>query len=174
MQLHIRQEDFAIYLGISRSLLSLHEKGLRSLPTQALIKLSNLDTLYDQARQKKLSANEYKSVHPEIKKHDEKVKKDFQLKRHICSYKINQLERRLNEMIDKHTKAKAWDDLLTVLLDSSFSRKPNKERHFLEVQKQKVFKKLIRFGSASQAKLHIQIEILKAEEQANKKWGDII
>lgn len=173
-QLHLSQEDFALYLGVSRSLLSLYEKGLRSLPTPALLKLGSLETLYNHSMQKKFIVPENKVASRELQKHDEKMRKLFQLNKKKCQYKIFQLEHQLNDMIDKHARAKAWSELLTVLLEVAAVEKSNKDRRLLEVQQDSVIKKLVRLGNASQAKLRVQIEILKAGEAANTKWAEQI
>ncbi len=174
-QLLMTQEDFAVYLGISRSLLSLYEKGLRSLPTFALIKLSNLELLYQQMMQKKLTVKTIRTAHRDVQKHDDNVRKAFQLNHKLCGYKMFQLQRQLEDMIDKHNKAKVWEDIMEVMLnDLQQDGQKSKERILMEKQQQHIIKKLVRFGNASQAKLRAQIEVLKAEEQVNKKWFDIV
>lgn len=42
-QLQLSQQELAAYLGVSRSVISMHEQGKRPLPTAALIKLSELE-----------------------------------------------------------------------------------------------------------------------------------
>lgn len=41
--LQLSQQELAAYLGVSRSVISMYERGERELPTAALIKLSELE-----------------------------------------------------------------------------------------------------------------------------------
>ena len=47
------QEELAIILGVSRGLISLYDKGLRSLPAKALEKLSRIQLLLNEAEKEK-------------------------------------------------------------------------------------------------------------------------
>ncbi|WP_114792943.1 helix-turn-helix transcriptional regulator [Niabella yanshanensis] len=46
------QEELAIILGVSRALISLYDKGLRSLPAKTLEKLSRIQLLFNEVEKK--------------------------------------------------------------------------------------------------------------------------
>lgn len=52
-QLHLTQQELAAFLGVSQSLLSMYEKDLRELPTQASLKLARLTLELQQFQQQK-------------------------------------------------------------------------------------------------------------------------
>ncbi|GEM_PF-2852849 len=52
-ELSFTQEEMAILLGVSRTLITLYEKGMRNLPAKALEKLSRIQILINEASNKK-------------------------------------------------------------------------------------------------------------------------
>ncbi|MBO9595652.1 MAG: helix-turn-helix transcriptional regulator [Niabella sp.] len=52
-QLHLTQQELAVFLGVSQTLLSMYEKNLRELPTQASLKLARLELELHQFQQQK-------------------------------------------------------------------------------------------------------------------------
>ncbi len=52
-QLHLTQQELAVFLGVSQSLLSMYEKDRRELPTQASLKLARLESELHQFQQQK-------------------------------------------------------------------------------------------------------------------------
>jgi transcriptional regulator with XRE-family HTH domain len=55
-QLGITQHELAGLLQVSRSAINLYELGKRSLPVAALLKLGQLEIVYNQAQQNRLPA----------------------------------------------------------------------------------------------------------------------
>ena len=169
-KLSITQQYFAEYLGISRPLLSLYEKGLRNLPSAAALKLAKLELTYYQSQQAKTKKT-IAPLHPYLQKHSDKTKKAMEYHAETCNYKKQLAQRQLDSMIKEYAKA---TELLVLLdrLSNAVGRRPdgggkNKETSidhlWIEVQKNEALKKMIRHGDASQAKLQAKIQSLEAE-----------
>lgn len=162
-QISITQQHLAEYLGISRSLLSLYEKGLRNLPASADIKLSKLQLSYLQLQQAK-TKTKADSLYPYLQKDHDKTKKEIKNHAAICSYKKQLAERQLNSMGKEYEKAIALLGLLDVVSSTTPKNKKSGIDHlWIEVQKNEALKKLVRHGSAAQAKLEAKIQTLNAE-----------
>ncbi|MCF3110709.1 helix-turn-helix transcriptional regulator [Niabella sp. CC-SYL272] len=62
-QLHLTQQELAVFLGISQSLLSMYEKNLRELPVQASLKLARLELELHQFQQQKAISDLKHALH---------------------------------------------------------------------------------------------------------------
>ena len=174
-KLSITQQYLAEYLGVSRPLLSLYEKGLRNLPTAASLKLAKLELVYyqlQQAKPKKTIA----PLHPHLQKHSDKTKKAMEYHAATCNYKKQLAQQLLDTMTNEYAKATVLMDLLdrlsaeSVILERVTRSKaalknkvPNIDPLWIAVQKDEALKKMIRHGDASRAKLQAKIQSLEAE-----------
>jgi transcriptional regulator with XRE-family HTH domain len=171
VNLGITQEEFADYLGVTRTLLSMNEKGFRSLPTPALLKMANLEIIYHNflkvVKSKKTSAT---ARHPQLQKHHEKLKKSMRDHAAFCHDKKNVLQYKLEKMQKEHAYAETWSLLLDDLLAKHQKEKSiDFDPQWLEAQKKSTLKKMMRCGTASQAKLQATIQILGVEAQLYNK-----
>ena len=169
-KISITQQYLAEYLGISQTLLSLYEKGLRNLPPAAALKLAKLELSYYQLQQAKTKKT-ITPLHPHLQKHSDKTKKAMEYHAETCNYKKQLAQRQLDTMTKEYAKATE----LMVLLDrlsNAVGQRPtgggkNKETSidhlWIEVQKNEALKKMIRHGDASRAKLQAKIQSLEAE-----------
>ena len=172
--LSISQQHLADYLGISRSLLSMYEKNLRSLPAKASLKLAELELIYHRLNTK-TSRLKTAPSHPEMEKHAVKTKKAIKAHADTCNYKIMLLQKKLDTMIHEHSKAL----ILQQLLDELESPAVKKNQHSLEnlwiqVQKNEALKKMIRHGEISRAKLQAELEVLEAAADIYNRLHDSI
>ena len=176
-KISITQQYLAEYLGISQTLLSLYEKGLRNLPSAAALKLAKLELAYYQLQQAK-SKKTIAPLHPHLQKHSDKTKKAMEYHAETCNYKKLLAQRQLDTMNKEYAKATVLLDLLDRLsaeTADAVGRRPggggktlkNKETGidhlWIGVQKNEALKKMIRHGDASQAKLQARILSLQAE-----------
>jgi transcriptional regulator with XRE-family HTH domain len=173
--LSMSQQDFADFLGITRSLLSMYEQGLRSLPTPEMIKIGKLEAIYHDVQKVTSKLKKNRLVHNDIQKLNDKIKKSMQFHAQFCKQKSIFLRRELNEMIAEHNKATLLHQLLENLLANAAKDKTDKMKTpWIEMQQRKLIKKMIRYGDAAQAKLQAKIMALQAEGHAYKKMVEKI
>ena len=173
-KLSITQQYFAEYLGVSRTLLSLYEKGIRNLPSAAALKLGNMELAYYQLQQAKTKKQPGMPKHPPLQKHNDKTKKVMKSHAETCSYKKQLAQRQLDHMANEHAKATVLLDVLNKLATTtSKTKETGIDPLWIGVQKNEALKKMIRHGDASQAKLQARILSLQAEadvyERLHKK-----
>ena len=165
----VSQQYMAQYLGISRPLLSLYEKGLRSLPTEALLKLSALELAFHQLQQVK--NKKPAPVHPNQQKHADKTKKMMEQHSATCRYKQKLAQRELDKMVKEHTKLNGLLALLDKLTTAGSKTKTRKfDQLWIEMRKNEAHEKMLLFGNASQAKLQAKIETLDAEAAIYERY----
>lgn len=93
-QLQISQNDFAVYLGVTRTHLSMVEIGERDLPTEALIKLTRLTTLFTKtAEQKSLPL-----IATEMAEEKNTLKEYLQQRAAENLYRVKHLQKKLEAM----------------------------------------------------------------------------
>lgn len=66
-QLGLSQETMAYYLGVTKSLLAMYERGKREIPTAAMVKLTEMELFLNQKQETSKQENEL------LKKHEMKV-----------------------------------------------------------------------------------------------------
>ncbi|MEO8768822.1 MAG: helix-turn-helix transcriptional regulator [Ferruginibacter sp.] len=169
IRLSISQEAFAGYLGVNRSQLNMYERGLRSLPTPAVLKLANLEIIYHNFQQAKKGKAKSISLHPKAQEHHDNIKSQMKDHAAFCHAKKTVLQRKLNNMIEEHAKAEIWWQLLDeMLLDMPNEKQKSEDHLWLIMQKEQALKKITRHGIASQAKLQAVIHVLGAEADVYK------
>ena len=161
-KLSISQQYLADYLGISRSLLAMYEKNLRSLPTKASLKLAELELIYYRLNTKTGRLKTAPS-HPEMERHTVKTKKAIKAHAATCNYKIILLQHKLDTMINEHSKALMLQQLLDELESPEVKKNQRSlENLWIQVLKNEALKKMIRHGEISRAKLQAELEVLAA------------
>jgi len=167
-KLSITQQHLAEYLGISRSLLSLYEKGLRNLSPSAALKLSQLELSYYKLQNQK---NKKKApVHPHLEKHLVKTKKNLKSHAENCSYKKIMAERQLEKMAKEHAKALVLMELLDAMDYSPKTKETGIDQLWIAVQKNEAIRKMIRSGDAAQATIQARILSLEAESAVYERF----
>lgn len=103
VQLGLSQEIMAYYLGVSKSLLAMYEKGKREIPTAAMVKLAEMELFLNQNQKNFKQDNELlnkqqskvqnliekKIIELELKQIKEQRKLDAVQKKHEQSLKLN-------------------------------------------------------------------------------------
>ena len=160
---HLSQMDLAIYLGITRSLLSLVEKDIRSLPTAALVKFSELERQLAGINQNK----KRKTALPEEKinaRRKEAIKKI----KYQCLWHERQkalAEQELEAMIETEKNMLAWKSVM----EQTLKRAENADTlryKWLQVQRDKVEDRLL-------ASSHVEQEILNNKIELNAAAAEI-
>ena len=148
-QLGLTQELMAQYLGISRSLLAMYEKGKRELPTAALVKLADITLFFEQ---KKTTAKET-SKH--LKQQELEVKK--LLIHHAKELEYKQIkEQRLLEAMEKKHNQNLQLNALALHLQSNKDLQAN-------VLLQQATIGIEKYGVASQTKQVLKLESIKSQ-----------
>lgn len=163
-RLAISQRDFADYLGISQSLLAMNEKSLRSLPLKASLKETELELEFQNMQKSKGQSSSWLALQPAFDKQDEKLyhEMDYNVKHHELKAKI--LESRLGELINTQQQQKAWLEIIDKKLasPSDKSKEKSSDKLWLEMQQAEVSQKLLKNSNTAQAKLQLQIDLLRA------------
>ena len=175
MKLSISQQDFADFLGISRSQLSMYELHERSLPFAAMQKLSQMELMQYNMQQGKLISPLSKTQEASLKKLHDRIKKEMLAQVETSKYKKLLAGRQLDNMIAEHAKAKVWSELIGHMIAATQQNKENKiDLLWLEIQQRKTLKKMIRHGTASQEKIKAKQLVLENEMDVCKEMLDKI
>jgi transcriptional regulator with XRE-family HTH domain len=163
-ELGISQQDLAMYLKVSRSLVELEEKGERNLPTLSMVKYSQLSRAMDLV-QPSSKLTDYNN-----KKRMELAPK-LQLRSRYCQAKANVLKTKLADM--QELCRLASNAILTInnlrenIIPAETHIKHTKhETDWLRGQENLAFIKLDKYGIKAQSKLMLQIKLLEFEAVA--------
>ena len=120
----LSQQAVADYIGVSRSLVNLAEKGLRELPKAALIKLGELEKIAGAAEFDKQSATEHldKKLSKELKDYHK-----FKIEEYL--YRAEGLKRQVVALSNSHKKTGAKLKLVNGLAKSNSKTGKNKAEH---------------------------------------------
>ena len=99
-QLGLSQEALAFYLGISKSLLAMYERGKREIPTLALAKLAEMELFLNQNLA-------YSKQEPIYQKHQEanvvnfleQHRKELEYKKLVVQRKLEALKKKYNQSV---------------------------------------------------------------------------
>jgi transcriptional regulator with XRE-family HTH domain len=117
------QEQLAVYLDISVSLLRMAEAGKRILPTQALLKLNGLYAHLQQAP----AHAKHKAIAPHIQKHATQHTKQIQAQHKELLYQTALHKKKMEAMQTKHTQALQALALVHTLQQKSCNQGANKK-----------------------------------------------
>lgn len=156
-ELNLTQHEMAIVLKITRSQLSLHELGLRELPTAALIKASEIGRFMATAAE------------PEAKHFSQVTELDVEMRKYLeralsnCQYYLEGCKRKLPKMKEKYHSALRLLQLIDYLKESA---QPENALHpgALLILKNKAKNSFQKNGPEELIKLQLQLQLLQAEE----------
>ncbi len=169
VKLSIPQNDFANFLNIKRSRLSMYELKKRDLPVAAIEKLAILERLHDDMQQGKLTmAN--KTQHRAVRDQQQKIKAEVRRLLEKSQYKKKMLEKQLSIMRNTYERTALWAQLVEHMIAQPWDYPLQKgDLLWLELQQERLAKNEIRYGRAVQALAEAQIEVLKTQIQQYKK-----
>ncbi len=108
-QLQLSQQELAAYLGVSRSVISMYERGERTLPTAALIKLSELEIALGKITRSK------KALPATAAPDRATCRKLLQADLADRNWKLQRLQRQLLKMQEAHQQVHGRAQMLEVL-----------------------------------------------------------
>ena len=165
-RLGLSQEQLAEYLGISRSVLANYERTRRSLPTAALIRLSQLEIMFANMQQSK--SNAHKEFHqPAVIQRQNAARQAFIKEAKYIDFKIAKIKRELTLLQTMYAQTQEW---LFVIQGLSIADLPEKTRarhlKWTAIAQDAATKKLERCDPAAQMMLEIKIAVLAAKAEA--------
>ncbi|RYZ35277.1 MAG: helix-turn-helix domain-containing protein [Sphingobacteriales bacterium] len=160
IRLGLSQELFAMELGVSRSTLSKAENRIRSLPTEAMLKLAQLEIHFAATVNDKL-ATAVLSDPPPINISPQKLN---YLSKAMCGRyrEIERLEIKLQDLRSQQIKMEYASFLLEIAEKKSDVQESGLDPRFLPLQRYGIFKKLQKCGPEAQEILRNKILIIKA------------
>ena len=172
-RLKIKQEEIAAFLSVKRSLVNMHERNERHLPSCASLKLTRLEEKFFGISAKKnitipTDVESLLSQRTNSQKQQEKYKKEY-LKR-----KINNLKADLDEMKLFYKDLLAWINVIDQeMIANPSGSDQEKDNLWLTIQRNNAIKKLLKCDYAAQEALELEILKSEAEEKFyRKKAGD--
>ncbi|MEO7141708.1 MAG: hypothetical protein ABIY51_15655 [Ferruginibacter sp.] len=112
----ITQKSLALYLGISRSLLALHEAGRRNLPVEASAKMTNLEIILAKQETAKSKISN-KRMQPETAARHKQLSLKFANIAKKQSIDVQLMKMKLTIMQEEHSR----NQVLINLLNASFA-----------------------------------------------------
>jgi transcriptional regulator with XRE-family HTH domain len=159
----LTQQQLAVFLNVSSSMLSMAEIKQRLLPTHALVKLSLLDA---QLQQPKALTNK-KAVKPHIKKHTAHYIKQIQALHKELQYKTALLKKKMEAMEKQHGQAVQTLALANTLKQKSGKMPVNKkDAIWLQLIEKKAAITLKNTHPVQQAHAQIKMDMLQQEAAA--------
>ncbi len=159
--LGLSQEQLAIYLGVTRSLLSMAEMGKRSLPVKAFVKLSELEkSLRSNVQYKAASLQQHATADAAVvRSHAKKC----MARAAGIKLQLTALEKNYQQCL---TALLATGHLMSLLPEGEAGKK---DRLWLELLELQTLKKMKDCGNAAQVILQLRINALEHEaRQAGK------
>ncbi len=163
------QEEMALFLGISRSSLSMSECDERTLSVAAIIKEKQLGEALASEEQPPSMKTANEVGIPELAK-------DMQKRIAECQYEIKYLERKLGQIRAECAKVMNGVKVSGILL----AKLPNTEtaktdRISLEAMEAEAMRRLYKCGQAAQIKLQFRMEVLTFElNTASNKLAELV
>jgi transcriptional regulator with XRE-family HTH domain len=98
-QLGLSQEIMAYYLGVTKSLLAMYERGKREIPTSAMVKLAEMELFLNQ------NQNKFKQENELLNKQQSKVKS--LIEKQLLELELKQIkeQRKLDAIQKKHEQS---------------------------------------------------------------------
>lgn len=161
-ELQLSQRQLSMLIGVSQPLLALYERGLRSLPTKALLKLAKLQLLLQQAalQKKQPRIPQQKTLQTRMTK----LLSDHQQR---AAYTVMRLGRELERMQDRHGKLL---QRLTVIRTLAKEAPPaTREKSLLENMEQEVLSKILHCCPEKQALIRYRISLSNAWKEAARE-----
>lgn len=156
-KLGLTQHQLANYLGVSRSLLVMHEKNKRELPTAAFLKLCGIE-LFLTAHDKKTNA-----VLPHEKRQLERAQqilvkfdKEYEYKKLATQRQLEKIQKAYQQKID------LWH--FVSHLDTHKSLSTN-ENHWLQLMKLEALKGIEKNGLHEQLKLELDLKAIEVKRE---------
>jgi len=161
IRLGLSQQDFAIQLGVSRSLVSKVENRVRSLPLAALAKLSALETVLAGAPVHHGMAGKEQGTSEQAAFYLHSKGMDYCLE-------IQRLQYRLNGMEAGYQQLCRSLQTIETLLATDAGKEARLGQGFLQLQRHSISRKLIKCALPAQAALRQRIALLQAAEALSK------
>jgi transcriptional regulator with XRE-family HTH domain len=156
----LTQQELAVFLGVSSSMLSMAEIKHRLLPTYALVKLNLLDA---QVQQPKALAS-HKAVAPHVKKYTTHYTDQILAQHKEMQYKTALHKKKMEAMKKQHEQAVQTLALVHALQHTSSKLPANKkDTAWLEVIEKKAAVHLKNTHPILQANAQIKMELLQQE-----------
>ncbi len=165
----LTQQQLADWLGVSRPLITLAEKGARSLPTAAFIKLAEMEKSYHAALQQKKQLTDAKL---EAGIRQQKVLKAKRVKNRaeICRLNAGMMKYKLNKLVKEHESAKTCMKAISILLaGQSTGKKESGQKIWLGIRELEMRKRLMRSGEHMQAMLQHKIDLFLSEAHIHER-----
>jgi transcriptional regulator with XRE-family HTH domain len=108
-QLGLSQEIMAYYLGVTKSLLAMYERGKREIPTSAMVKLAEMELFLNQ------NQNKFKQENELLNKQQSKVKS--LIEKQLLELELKQIkeQRKLDAIQKKHEQSLKLNSFVTHL-----------------------------------------------------------
>ncbi|MFT3910318.1 MAG: transcriptional regulator [Ferruginibacter sp.] len=183
----ISQEDAASWLGISRSLVALYERGIRNLPTHALLQLGRLEmmvvefekddpelktpdsTLTGSRGSKSSRGYEASSELPEPLK---PLEHNLHPRLAVELNKANRLQQQLSVIKNRHAVLHQQMLLIKKMMDNCDKQTNEKEKLWLQMLYHGVCCKLSKFDESKQLPLKAKIMVMRIKQELmDKKTG---
>lgn len=171
--LQISQKQLAAYLGVSRELINLGEKGLRSLPHSAWEQLRNLSL-------NNLSRKDFQitdaSLQAKLQEEKDRELKKLADREKLCLLHSAVLQIKLNKMRLRYEKTTQWYLAIqhrlaeiTAIPENEETLAQRRQRLLLEIELSDAEETLLETSPTEQAKLRAQIFLLNAEAEVNRR-----
>lgn len=159
----LKQQELAVFLEVSNSMLAMAETSKRLLPTHALVKLSLLDAHMQLPKATAM----HKAVVPQIKKHTVHYTKQMQALHKELQYKTAVHKRKMDAMQKQYGQAVQTLALVTALRQKN-SKAPatKKDIIWLQLIKKKADIALRNTHPVLQAQAQLKIKLLQQEATA--------
>jgi transcriptional regulator with XRE-family HTH domain len=171
-KLGLSQQDMAHWLGISRSLVTLVELGSRSLPSAALIKLSELeikiaDFEKEQGTVEKTTDEAYFTTSPAENIDDTKIHTHPRLV--FEQEKANRALRQLTRLKNKHAVLHRQELLIKHIMNNSNGQTSLKEKLWLDMVYHAACFKASKYDEAKQLSLKAKVMFMRVKEEMRKR-----
>lgn len=161
-ELQLTQRQLSLLIGVSQPLLALYERGLRSLPTKALLRLAELQLLLQQAllQKKKPRLPQQKALQNKVNK----LLKDHQQR---AAYTAMRLGRELERMQERYGKLL---QRLTVIQALVKKVPPaTTEKSLLENMEQEVLGEIMHCCPEKQALIEYRLSLFNAWQRVARE-----
>lgn len=103
-QLGLSQEIMAHYLSLTKSLLAMHEKGKREIPTPAIVQLAEMELFINQNQNTSTQETELlKQQEVKVQEWIEKQIKDLELKHIRAQRKLDAIQKKYQQSLKLHS-----------------------------------------------------------------------
>lgn len=157
----VTQEEMASYLGVSVSLYAMAERGQRSLPSAASLKLTELEAHCIHTETAKKSGKTGKRLQKDIINQADKTARQLLKDAEFSKLKASRIEHSLEKMIKEQEDRLLWLDIIEHKLAlASKKKEPVNDIKWFEYLQFTVSNKLLETDLAL-ARLQLKIDLLK-------------